>query len=124
MSDPSLIGASPYGIPRDAASRLKHSHHHITSPGSMASSSTSGGQGQTAQNHNASSQQQLQSQRFQLEQLSRDLKRLPQVRCLSRQNKREYVVPPDDFFWKLRPIIEEYEMVLLMTMERLKKWHF
>lgn len=102
--------------------------NNITSPSpssthsssSIASSNLSSTANNTAQHNNLPSSMSI--PKYSIEHLKSNLAELTRKHgliktCfLSRDKKpREQLIPPDDFFHKTKPVIEEYEMVLLMT---------
>jgi len=102
--------------------------NNITSPSpssthsssSIASSNLSSTVNNTAQHNNLPSSMSI--PKYSIEHLKSNLAELTRKHALiktcflSRDKKpREQLIPPDDFFHKTKPVIEEYEMVLLMT---------
>ena len=62
-----------------------------------------------------SQNQQIQKLKTDIKQREEELRKMPLVRYLNPNNKKECVIPPDNFFYETKPKIEAYESDLLCS---------
>ena len=86
----SFIGASPRS-PRD--------HYNYYNRGNL---------------HGAAKME-IQKLKNEIQRTEKELKTMPLVRYLNPNNKKEFVIPPDDFFHQTKPKIEQHELELLSS---------